>query len=520
MRRGRLRRRDLQPVVQADPRRPALPAVRQPAPGLRRADRTPPPDADGAASVPADRVRVSGVSRREPAPRHAGRRHRDVQRARALAPARARPQAVRPRALRPGAAPAHRRPRRRDGLRRLPDRRRPPRARERHRRGGLRRHRRQPPARRDPAARSPRPRHRRRARRTARRARGSKPARASCSARPVRSPTASSPSRRPTACARRSASTWCSTPPASPTAAARWCCARPATTGCSSSCPPARAPSSGRPTRTGRRPDRPRLDDDIRARGEDVAYLLEAANHAFPDLRLAADDVLSTFAALRPLLATSAHTPSETSREHEIARAANGLLVIAGGKLTTLRRMGEDAVDRSIEALHAAGLERALDRCATGDRPLPGGGPPPASLAQAGLPPDVTARLAAAYGSRAGAGGRGSRPTRRRWRGGSIPSFRTSGPRSFTRFAPSTRAPSPTCCRRRVPLYRDAPRPGTRRRRRCRRRSWPPSSAWPAARRAPALLDYRNAVERSRRWREELAAQKIVMTPSTARSRA
>ena len=112
VRRGRLRRRDLQPVVEADPRRPALPAVRQPAPGLRRADRTAPPDADGAPPVPADRVRVSRVPRREPAPGHAGRRHRDLQRARALAPARARPQAVRPRALRAGAAPARRRPRR------------------------------------------------------------------------------------------------------------------------------------------------------------------------------------------------------------------------------------------------------------------------------------------------------------------------------------------------------------------------------------------------------------------------
>src|SRR5204862_4222369 len=63
----------------------------------------------------------------------------------------------------------------------------------------------------------------------------------------------------------------------------------------------------------GERP--PRLDDDIRARGSDVAYLLEAANHAFPALRLRPDDVLSTFAALRPLLATSAQTPSATSRE-------------------------------------------------------------------------------------------------------------------------------------------------------------------------------------------------------------
>src|SRR5204863_4386797 len=103
----------------------------------------------------------------------------------------------------------------------------------------------------------------------------------------------------------------------------------------------------------------------------------------------------------RPLLATSAHTPSETSREHEIARAADGLLAIAGGKLTTLRRMGEEAVDRAVEQLAAAGLERALDDCTTAERPLPGGGAPPAALATAGLDADVTARLGGAYGARA-----------------------------------------------------------------------------------------------------------------------
>jgi glycerol-3-phosphate dehydrogenase len=145
----------------------------------------------------------------------------------------------------------------------------------------------------------------------------------------------------------------------------------------------------------------PRLSDDIRARGEDVLYLLEAANHAFPSLRLAADDVLSTFAALRPLLATSAHTPSETSREHEIVRAADGLLVIAGGKLTTLRRMGEQAVDAAVAALHAGGLERTLVRSSTANRPLPGGGAPPTALAELGLAPDVAARLTTAYGGRA-----------------------------------------------------------------------------------------------------------------------
>jgi glycerol-3-phosphate dehydrogenase len=250
-------------------------------------------------------------------------------------------------------------------------------------------------------------------------------------------------------------------------------------------------------------PRPPRIDDDIRARGEDVAYLLEAANHAFPSLCLTPDDVLSTYAGLRPLLATGAHTPSETSREHEIARAADGLLVIAGGKLTTLRRMGEEAIDRVVEMLLAAGLERPIAPCTTPDRPLPGGGAP-AALADAGLPPDVTARLSAAYGSRAD----------------TVVALARSSPELAHRIDPelpylraeivhAARAEHARevadVLRRRVPLYRDARDQGLaaaedvatilgR------------ELAWAPARRERSLVDYRAAVERSRRWRAELGA--------------
>jgi len=144
----------------------------------------------------------------------------------------------------------------------------------------------------------------------------------------------------------------------------------------------------------------PRVGDEIRARGADVAYLLEAARHAFPALGLGPEDVVSTFAGLRPLLAGNAHTPSETSREHEIARLADGMIVVAGGKLTTLRRMAEETTDVVVEALRTAGVERAFAPCATRARPLPGGGSLPEGLAAPEHPPDVSVRLAV-YGSRA-----------------------------------------------------------------------------------------------------------------------
>ena len=142
----------------------------------------------------------------------------------------------------------------------------------------------------------------------------------------------------------------------------------------------------------------PRVGDEIRARGEDVAYLLAAANHAFPSLELGPNDVVSSYAGLRPLLATDANSPSATSREHDIRRGEDGLISVVGGKLTTLRRMGEQAVDAAVESLRASGFERPVAACSTGERPLPGGGAPVPRTN--GFPADVAAHLAFAYGSR------------------------------------------------------------------------------------------------------------------------
>jgi glycerol-3-phosphate dehydrogenase len=59
--------------------------------------------------------------------------------------------------------------------------------------------------------------------------------------------------------------------------------------------------------------------------------------------------VLSTFAGLRPLLAgADDHDTSDLSRRHAIIESESGVLSIVGGKLTTYRRMAEDAVDAVI----------------------------------------------------------------------------------------------------------------------------------------------------------------------------
>lgn len=65
-------------------------------------------------------------------------------------------------------------------------------------------------------------------------------------------------------------------------------------------------------------------------------------------------DVLSAFAGLRPLVHPgSAGETSLLSREHVVLLSSSGLVTIAGGKWTTYRRMGEDAVN---QAAAVAGL--------------------------------------------------------------------------------------------------------------------------------------------------------------------
>ncbi|MFL5618183.1 MAG: glycerol-3-phosphate dehydrogenase/oxidase [Gemmatimonadaceae bacterium] len=107
----------------------------------------------------------------------------------------------------------------------------------------------------------------------------------------------------------------------------------------------------------------------VHATPGDVTYLLEAANHYFPEAKLTDADVVGAWAGIRPLAARGATgAPSNASREHNIEESVPGLLRVTGGKLTTYRSMAEEIVDR---------VERLLGRSPTTSRtatlPLAGG---------------------------------------------------------------------------------------------------------------------------------------------------
>lgn len=89
---------------------------------------------------------------------------------------------------------------------------------------------------------------------------------------------------------------------------------------------------------------------DPTANATDIDYLLGHANAVLRQ-PLTRDDVIGTYAGLRPLLEEidpQTEGSAKISREHTAATAAPGLTTIAGGKFTTYRVMAQDAVDHAL----------------------------------------------------------------------------------------------------------------------------------------------------------------------------
>ncbi len=78
---------------------------------------------------------------------------------------------------------------------------------------------------------------------------------------------------------------------------------------------------------------------------EDAQYLVDAVNNMFPSITLAVEDVISSWAGVRPLIHEEGKSASELSRKDEIFESSTGLLSIAGGKLTGYRKMAQRIVD-------------------------------------------------------------------------------------------------------------------------------------------------------------------------------
>lgn len=86
------------------------------------------------------------------------------------------------------------------------------------------------------------------------------------------------------------------------------------------------------------------LDQEPAIGPQEVAYLMAAVTSHFPDLALGLDDIVATFAGVRPVVSSGDRVdPSKESRDHVVWQE-DGLLTVTGGKLTTFRLIAQDAL--------------------------------------------------------------------------------------------------------------------------------------------------------------------------------
>jgi glycerol-3-phosphate dehydrogenase len=76
---------------------------------------------------------------------------------------------------------------------------------------------------------------------------------------------------------------------------------------------------------------------------KEISYLIEGVQAFFPSLSITRRDCISTFAGVRTVFSKSKKEPSAESREHFL-RTDKGLISVAGGKLTTFRKIAWDVL--------------------------------------------------------------------------------------------------------------------------------------------------------------------------------
>lgn len=142
----------------------------------------------------------------------------------------------------------------------------------------------------------------------------------------------------------------------------------------------------------------------VHAEAGDVEYLIDVVQRFIPDAALRPRDAIASFAGVRTLIAGDGSVaPSRVPREELIIPGKTGMLSIAGGKLTTHRRIAQRVVD-----MIARELGMPVKTSPTLTTPLPGARPLSASGATGApgvkadrIEPAACAELAARYGSRA-----------------------------------------------------------------------------------------------------------------------
>jgi glycerol-3-phosphate dehydrogenase len=118
---------------------------------------------------------------------------------------------------------------------------------------------------------------------------------------------------------------------------------------------------------------------EAHADADEIAYLCAQASRYFAR-PVTEDQVVWTYSGVRPLLDDESGNPAAVTRDYRLELTAGTpesprapLLSIWGGKMTTFRKLAEEAADRLAPTLAAGESARRLGGAWTADSPLPGG---------------------------------------------------------------------------------------------------------------------------------------------------
>jgi glycerol-3-phosphate dehydrogenase len=108
-----------------------------------------------------------------------------------------------------------------------------------------------------------------------------------------------------------------------------------------------------------------RIEDPSEARctQEEIDYFLTMIEKVFPQIKVAASDIVFTFSGVRPLPSSASSLTGQISRDHKIDAIEPGgqihfpILCLIGGKWTSFRAFSEEVTNVVLERL---GLERLV----------------------------------------------------------------------------------------------------------------------------------------------------------------
>jgi glycerol-3-phosphate dehydrogenase len=132
----------------------------------------------------------------------------------------------------------------------------------------------------------------------------------------------------------------------------------------------------------------------VAAEPEDVSYLLEMANQFLRPEMLRSESVVSAFAGLR-VLPRGEEATLHASRDHLLSVGPGGMVSVAGGKLTTHRRI-------ALDALRHLPYRVRPRRLSLSDAPLPGASPVRGRGLYSRLDDSMVDHLLHLYGSETG----------------------------------------------------------------------------------------------------------------------